>query len=89
MQIDRAKLTFTLELCVRYALSCRVCNSQNTICAAISGGMEKQMKKQYEQPVIELVLIDQCDIITTSGGDGVIDGNGPIGGNGYDAGGWT
>ena len=53
------------------------------------GGMETEMKKQYEQPVIEIVLIEQCDIITTSGGDGVIDGNGPIGGNGYDAGGWT
>lgn len=49
------------------------------------------MKLKYECAEIELILLDRNDIITLSGGDheGPIIGGGPIGGGGYDPGGWT
>jgi hypothetical protein len=49
------------------------------------------MKQQYESAWIKFILIDGCDVITTSdpGTEGPIGGTGPIGGSGYDANGWT
>ncbi|MBQ4091047.1 MAG: hypothetical protein IJC64_01890 [Clostridia bacterium] len=49
------------------------------------------MKKDYECPKIEFLLLGKEDIITLSGGgfEGPIVSDGPIGGGGYDSGGWT
>jgi len=50
-----------------------------------------KMKNKYEHAKIELILLDDCDIITTSDveDEGPIVDAGPIGGGGYDEGGWT
>ena len=51
-----------------------------------------KMKKLYENPEIEFIWLDQCDVITASSkpGGGTAGGNGPIGGGaGGDNGGWT
>ena len=49
------------------------------------------MKKDYAIAEIEIIKIDVCDVIATSGG-GTVDpgynGENPFGG-GYDPGGWT
>jgi hypothetical protein len=51
------------------------------------------MKKLYENPEIEFIMLDQSDVITASskpGHGGTAGGNGPIGGGaGGDNGGWT
>ena len=49
------------------------------------------MKERYVEAEIKLILLDFCDIITTSdpNGDGPIIVEGPIGGGGYDPNGWT
>ena len=49
------------------------------------------MKKKYEIAEIEFILLDRCDIITTSDSesDGPVVGGGPIGNGGYDPDGWT
>ena len=49
------------------------------------------MKNQYERAKIDIVLLDERDIITASGGtgEGTNTGAGAIGGGGGDVGGWT
>ena len=50
------------------------------------------MKQEYEYPIIEITWLDECDILTASGGDGedsLIGDDQGIGGGGYDPGGWT
>ena len=49
------------------------------------------MKNDYVSPMIEFIWLDRRDVITTSETetDVPIIGGGPIGGDGYDADGWT
>lgn len=45
------------------------------------------MEQKYERPELEIILLDACDLITTSGT--IDDSDTPIGGEGYDSFGWT
>lgn len=47
------------------------------------------MKAKYENAELEVIELEACDIVTSSGDPVVDEDNDGIFGGGYDAGGWT